>query len=148
MKKYQAGFTLIELMIVVAIIGILAAIAIPSYMDYTQRAKVSELILGASPLKTAASEFRASEGEWPDTNDIANFGWESPDTEIIKSISLTENTGVISLKGKDEIDSVELSLDPSVSGSSIAWDCCGVTAGKEQLVPANCRDSCTDAQID
>ena len=63
-RNQQAGFTLIELMIVVAIIGILAAIAIPSYMDYTKRAKVSEMILAAAPLKLSASEYRASESEW------------------------------------------------------------------------------------
>ena len=54
-KKYQAGFTLIELMIVVAIIGILAAIAVPSYMDYTKKAKVSEILVATAPAKLALS---------------------------------------------------------------------------------------------
>ena len=56
MKKVQQGFTLIELMIVVAIIGILAAVALPAYQDYTKRAKVSELILAASACRTTITE--------------------------------------------------------------------------------------------
>ena len=61
----QSGFTLIELMIVVAIIGILAAIAIPAYQDYTIRAKVSEAVIASSPGKTSVSEFYASQGSMP-----------------------------------------------------------------------------------
>ena len=65
MKRNQAGFTLIELMIVIAILGILAAIAIPAYQDYSVRAKVSEAINVASPAKLAVAEFLSSEGTWP-----------------------------------------------------------------------------------
>ena len=72
--KHQ-GFTLIELMIVVAIIGILAAIAIPTYQDYTVRAEVTEGIVAASPAKTAISEFRSSLGRFP--TDSAEAGFET-----------------------------------------------------------------------
>ena len=65
MKSYQKGFTLIELMIVVAIIGILAAIAIPAYSDYTKRAKVTELVTAASACKASVSEFFQAEGAFP-----------------------------------------------------------------------------------
>jgi type IV pilus assembly protein PilA len=65
MKQLQKGFTLIELMIVVAIIGILAAVAIPSYQDYTARAQVSEAMSLNSGMKTALSEFFADQGRFP-----------------------------------------------------------------------------------
>ena len=71
MRKVQQGFTLIELMIVVAIIGILAAIAIPAYQDYTIRAQVSEGMSLTSGVRTAVSEFFQTEGTWPTDNDDA-----------------------------------------------------------------------------
>jgi type IV pilus assembly protein PilA len=74
MKNMQQGFTLIELMIVVAIIGILAAIAIPAYQDYTIRAQVSEGMSLASGARTAVSEAYQSTGNWP-----ADNGWHLAD---------------------------------------------------------------------
>ena len=65
MKKLQQGFTLIELMIVIAILGILIAIALPAYQDYSVRAKVSECVMSAAPTKLAVSEFRTSNGHFP-----------------------------------------------------------------------------------
>ena len=75
MKTIQKGFTLIELMIVVAIIGILAAIAIPAYQDYTQRAQVGEAMTLVSDAKTAIAEFAQTNGEYPDiaTTDLADL---------------------------------------------------------------------------
>ena len=71
MKKVQQGFTLIELMIVVAIIGILAAIAIPAYQDYTIRSKVTELVNAAGVCKTGVAEYYQSKGKMPATTDEA-----------------------------------------------------------------------------
>jgi type IV pilus assembly protein PilA len=73
MKKLQQGFTLIELMIVVAIIGILAAIAIPAYQDYTIRAKVSEGVVLASAARTSMAEFRIANNRWPSDNATAGL---------------------------------------------------------------------------
>ncbi|HFA8110921.1 TPA: pilin, partial [Neisseria gonorrhoeae] len=71
MNTLQKGFTLIELMIVIAIVGILAAVALPAYQDYTARAQVSEAILLAEGQKSAVTEYYLNNGEWPENNDEA-----------------------------------------------------------------------------
>ncbi|ENW0357338.1 pilin [Neisseria gonorrhoeae] len=71
MNTLQKGFTLIELMIVIAIVGILAAVALPAYQDYTARAQVSEAILLAEGQKSAVTEYYLNHGEWPKNNDEA-----------------------------------------------------------------------------
>ncbi|EMS1357883.1 pilin [Neisseria gonorrhoeae] len=71
MNTLQKGFTLIELMIVIAIVGILAAVALPAYQDYTARAQVSEAILLAEGQKSAVTEYYLNNGEWPKDNDEA-----------------------------------------------------------------------------
>ncbi|EPI4522726.1 pilin, partial [Neisseria gonorrhoeae] len=71
MNTLQKGFTLIELMIVIAIVGILAAVALPAYQDYTARAQVSEAILLAEGQKSAVTEYYLNNGEWPKDNDSA-----------------------------------------------------------------------------
>ena len=77
MRKLQEGFTLIELMIVVAIIGILAAVAIPAYQDYLIRSKMSELAAALSACKTSVSEYAAARNTWPDTVDRAGCSTQS-----------------------------------------------------------------------
>ncbi|EPI7177220.1 pilin, partial [Neisseria gonorrhoeae] len=71
MNTLQKGFTLIELMIVIAIVGILAAVALPAYQDYTARAQVSEAILLAEGQKSAVTEYYLNHGEWPENNTSA-----------------------------------------------------------------------------
>ncbi|HGL9776345.1 TPA: pilin, partial [Neisseria gonorrhoeae] len=71
MNTLQKGFTLIELMIVIAIVGILAAVALPAYQDYTARAQVSEAILLAEGQKSAVTEYYLNHGIWPENNDKA-----------------------------------------------------------------------------
>lgn len=96
MKNIQQGFTLIELMIVVAIIGILAAIAIPAYQDYTQRTQVSEGFTLAAGAKTAISEFAQTNGAYPATADLAELGLNGSITGKYSGMS-TATTGIITI---------------------------------------------------
>ncbi|HEZ3861010.1 TPA: pilin, partial [Neisseria meningitidis] len=77
MNTLQKGFTLIELMIVIAIVGILAAVALPAYQDYTARAQVSEAILLAEGQKSAVTEYYLNHGEWPGNNTSAGVASSS-----------------------------------------------------------------------
>ncbi|HFB0448837.1 TPA: pilin, partial [Neisseria gonorrhoeae] len=92
MNTLQKGFTLIELMIVIAIVGILAAVALPAYQDYTARAQVSEAILLAEGQKSAVTEYYLNNGEWPKDNDSA--GVASSPTDIkgkyVKSVTVAK----------------------------------------------------------
>ncbi|ENW1974613.1 pilin, partial [Neisseria gonorrhoeae] len=98
MNTLQKGFTLIELMIVIAIVGILAAVALPAYQDYTARAQVSEAILLAEGQKSAVTEYYLNNGKWPANNTSA--GVASSPTDIkgkyVKSVTVTN--GVVTAK--------------------------------------------------
>ena len=135
MKKQQ-GFTLIELMIVVAIIGILAAIAIPAYQDYTRRAQVSEGLSLAAGVKTAVAEFYQESGGWPADNTTA--GLSAP-----ASISGNYVTGVAVAGAQVTITygapvNGTLTLIPADNGGSITWTCGGGTVDAKFL-PSSCR---------
>lgn len=93
MKNIQKGFTLIELMIVIAIIGILAAVALPAYQDYTVRAKLSEAVLAASSARTAASEAYASLGEMKDSAD--SMGIQSQASKFVASVGWTKTSATV-----------------------------------------------------
>jgi type IV pilus assembly protein PilA len=142
MKKQQ-GFTLIELMIVVAIIGILAAIAIPAYQDYTIRAQVSEGINLASGAKASISEYFMDKGAMPATQDEAGL---APATDITGSYVTgvawdgTEITVTYGNQANDAIDTQTLRLVPATGGiGSLEWNCVrGALAAKH--VPAACRN--------
>jgi len=126
-KKIQQGFTLIELMIVVAIIGILAAIAIPAYQDYTIRAQVTEGLNLASDLKAGVGEFFANEGTWPATE--ADLGLtEVKSGKYVESVAVENGTIVITFGGaaNDNLLSTgaTLAIRPRVSANDdVVWLC-------------------------
>ena len=138
MKRVQKGFTLIELMIVVAIIGILAAVALPAYQDYTTRAKVSEVIVMASPAKLAVSETSSSMGGLASVT-AANSGYTFPGTtKYVSGVAITDTTGVVTVTSTVPGAAGTVVLTPTDKGSGqLQWACSsGIT---KKFLPAECR---------
>ena len=161
MNKHQQGFTLIELMIVVAIIGILAAIALPAYQDYTIRAKMSEVILAGSACRTTITEVSQTGLSAAPTG--SDFGCESSDapSQYVSSIDTTA-AGVVQITIANisgDVDGEVVELRPYsdaskntimtatgyVSGSGLTpikgWKCGPAGALDIKYLPASCRDA-------
>jgi type IV pilus assembly protein PilA len=152
-RQLQKGFTLIELMIVVAIIGILAAVALPAYQDYTKRAKVSELILAASGCRTSITEYFQSATSLASDNGFGCENTTSTVSRYVTSVATNGTTGVITVTANTgigtDVDGKKLTLIPQAAtggtapaiGTAIGkWICGGAgTDIPSKYLPGSCR---------
>ncbi|HEZ7289854.1 TPA: pilin [Neisseria meningitidis] len=127
MNTLQKGFTLIELMIVIAIVGILAAVALPAYQDYTARAQVSEAILLAEGQKSAVTEYYLNHGEWPANNNSAGVATSTDiKGKYVKSVEVAKGVitaTMLSTGVNKEIQGKKLSLWAKRQDGSVKWFC-------------------------
>ena len=133
-RAAQKGFTLIELMIVVAIIGILAAVALPAYQDYTNRAKASEVILAASGARTCITETVSTNG----ASALSACATGFVPTKYAKSIAVNATTGIAAVTGTIlAANDTVVTLTPVISGNAItSWKCTGTPT---KWMPASCK---------
>jgi type IV pilus assembly protein PilA len=145
MKRVQQGFTLIELMIVVAIIGILAAIALPAYQDYTVRAKVSEIMLAASGQKTSVSEFFQTRLQMPATASIGTVTQSSAFVSTIAYSQTDTSTGLVTataststaLPATVRSQTITLTGSGDANTGVVTWVCGGTIPTKYR--PGSCK---------
>ena len=143
----QQGFTLIELMIVIAIVGILSAVALPAYQDYTVRAKFSEILALAGEMKTSYTEYQVTNGDAPSSVSDAGIP-AAPGSALVDSAAITADAIVLTLQADSdlgtEFDGKTVSFTPTFAtgGDSTtqitAWTCTSNVAEKNKL-PSNCR---------
>ena len=142
MKAIQKGFTLIELMIVIAIIGILAVVALPAYQDYTARAQVSEALTLAEGQKSAVTEYRSDRGAWPTSNAMAGVA-SSISGKYVASVAVGADGIITATMKKDgvnaDISEKTLILKPSDVAGSFTWTCNGGTIA-QKFRPSTCRN--------
>jgi type IV pilus assembly protein PilA len=142
MKAMQKGFTLIELMIVVAIVGILAAIAIPAYQDYTIRARVTEGLSLAGAAKIAVEETRQSSGAFPDTASSAGYTVPTA-TAVVNSVGIGAGgvitVGYVATAVGGTAFNIVLTPSMDTSNTRVTWACAVSAATYNRYVPANCR---------
>ncbi len=137
----QKGFTLIELMITVAIVGILASVALPAYQDYTIRAQVAEGLSLASGAKVVVAEYYANRGELPATSDDAGYGGAKG--KFVDSVDVVDGEitatfgGEANSKLKDAVGANTLALTPTEDASGVLiWNCGGTIPNK--YLPSSC----------
>ena len=136
MKRIQKGFTLIELMIVVAIIGILAAVALPAYQDYTKRAKVSEVLLAASSAKNTIAEYANTQNALPSSTQVSI---DSQVSTYVSGVTWDGSKITATAKGTNDtnIDTKTITLTPNLQANGqVLWSCGGSIPQKFR--PSSC----------
>lgn len=143
MTKIQQGFTLIELMIVVAIIGILAAIAIPAYQDYTIRAQVSEGLSLSAAAKAAVAEFYMDAGTMPADNSTAGLEAAANITgKYVTQVQVAAGVITVTYNQPDtnaNIAGATLTMTPFDNAGSVSWTCANGAGLQDKWLPAACR---------
>jgi type IV pilus assembly protein PilA len=139
MKRVQQGFTLIELMIVVAIVGILAAIALPAYQDYVVRSKMSEAVAAIAACKTSVSEYASAKANWP--ADVNASGCSTLQTQYVNSLDVASN-GLITVVSQNTGavgNECTLTLTPVGSATEITGWTGSASACAPKYVPSSFR---------
>ena len=142
-SQMQKGFTLIELMITVAIVGILAAVALPAYQDYTIRAQASEGMVLAEGLKTAVAEYHANKGDFPNTD--AEAGTASQTGKYISGTAVGAGGVITATFGgqantKLTTPGARIELTPNGAGNNVTWGC-KLVGADAKYAPSSCKDA-------
>lgn len=147
MKQIQKGFTLIELMIVVAIIGILAAVALPAYQDYTARSQMAEAMTLGGGLRGVVSEYWTNEGTYPDSNATAGASTAaSINGKYVSAVEIDDGIITVTMRAggiAKGIQGTAMELSPYTTAGSIKWTCGPArtgTAVAEKFLPSSCRE--------
>ncbi len=142
MKKGQHGFTLIELMIVVAIVGILASIAIPAYQNYSIRAQITDGFTVAAHARQRVAEYFMERGNWPPDNASAGLGLPTDSVgKYVKSVGITDNVITITYGFEANVaildESITMTAINNVGG--IGWDCASAGVIQDKHLPGSCK---------